>query len=177
MKLHTPLALFCVLALTGCNTEPSTPPQPPAAQPAETTTKAPDAPAESATADQPSEAQPGLPSAAELAVMFDKATRIEARSGSLEEQKWSRELTAAEIAVLKAGIGQATDLSPSVPRCLPTVLATLYQQEQELVTLGAFCDRGSITGRIRFEIGETMGSFVPADLAKIDAALKSPSGE
>jgi len=173
MNLNTLLALTCVLALTGCEEAQKTAPLPLEAQQAQTPTKAP--PAQQATTSQPSKALPKLPSAAELIALIDRATRIEAKSGKWSEQpEWSKDLTKADIANLKAGIGEATKLSAMIPRCVPSVVVTLYQQKNELATLGAFCDRGSLTGPIRFDINKVMGSFIPQDLTKVGAALKSP---
>jgi hypothetical protein len=127
-----------------------------------------------ANAGQPSKAPSKLPTAAELTALIDKATRIEAESGKLEKRKWSKDLTKEDIANLRAGIGEAKKISGSVPRCVPTVVVRLYQEKQVLATLGAFCDRGALTGPIRFDINKTMGSFTPQDLAKVGAALESP---
>jgi hypothetical protein len=162
MNLHTSLALACVLALTGCKKEPRTSPQPPKAQPAKTPTRA---------AKAPAKASPKLPTAAELIALIDKATRIEAKSAKWKKKKWSKDLTKADIANLKAGIGEAKKISGSIPRCAPSVVVILYQQKKELATLGLLCGR---TGTMRFDINKTLGSFIPQDKAKVNAALKSP---
>jgi hypothetical protein len=153
MNLHTSLALACVLALT---------PQLPKAQPAKTPTRA---------AKAPAKASPKLPTAAELIALIDKATRIEAKSAKWKKKKWSKDLTKADIANLKAGIGEAKKISRSIPRCAPLVVVILYQQKKELATLGLLCGR---TGPMRFDINKTLGSFIPQDKAKVNAALKSP---
>ena len=173
MSLHTSLALACALALTGCKKEPEAS-QPRTAQSAPAPTKAPPKAAPQPAASQPTPAAPTLPTAAELLALIDKATRIEAKSGVMQKPEWSKDLTKEDIASLKAGIGEATEFSRSLPRCLPTVVATLYQQDKVLATLGAFCDRGTFTGPVRFDINTTKGRFTPQDVAKIGAALESP---
>ena len=106
--------------------------------------------------------------------MIHKATRIEASSGKLVKPPWSKELTAADVADLKAGIGEATKILGSLPRCIPSVVVTLFRQLETLGTLGAFCNRGVFTGPISFHVNKTKGCFLPQDIAKVGAALRSP---
>jgi hypothetical protein len=157
MKLHPALVpalvLAGALALMGCKTQPEATPT---TRPVGSTSPAP------------------LPTAAELIGLIDEATHIEAHSGEWEETTWSKTLTEADIANLRAGIGEATEISAEVPRCTPSVVVTLHQQQQPLATLGAFCDQGELSGPIRFEIGETAGSFTPADIATLGVALRPP---
>ena len=122
-----------------------------------------------ALADQPAK----VPTAAELAALIDKATRIEAKSAPGEIPTWSKDLTKADIANLKAGIGDA-ELSPGAPRCLPTVIVVLYQEKKEVARLGAFCDRGRLDPLMRFDMGKTIGSLEAQDIKKVSAALESP---
>jgi len=129
-----------------------------------------------ATAGQPSKVPSKLPTAAELTALINKATRIEAKSGIGEKLKWSKDLTKADIANLKVGIGEATKISATIPRCAPTVLVTLYQQKKELAEL-AILAGCSPTGPIRFDINKTRGVFMPQDMPKVNAALKPPSGK
>lgn len=173
MNLHTPLALACVLAFAGCKkeqqTSPPASPQPPAAQ------KAPVKPAAAPpTATSPApKATPKLPTAAELTALIDRATRIEAKSGAMQKPKWSKDLPPEDVANLKAGIGEAT-FSTGAPRCLPSVIVTLYEKEQVLATLGGFCASGNPTGLMRFDINNTTGSLTVQDIARVNAALESP---
>lgn len=167
MNLHTPLALACVLALAGCKKEQQTSPPAPAQQ----APAARQAPAAPAPASRPSRAT--LPTAAELAALIDRATRIEAKSGVMEKPKWSKDLPPEDIANLKAGIGEAK-FDTGAPRCLPSVIVTLYEKEQVLATLGGFCSSGNPTGLMRFEINNTIGSLTVQDIAKVNAALESP---
>jgi len=126
-----------------------------------------------ATAGQPSKAPSRLPTAVELTALLDKATRIEARSGIGEKPTWSKDLTKADIADLEAGIGEATGISATIPRCAPTVIVTLYQQKKKLAELAilAGCNPA---GPIRFDIDKTKGCFMPQDMAKVNAALEPP---
>jgi len=129
-----------------------------------------------ATAGEPSKAPSKLPTAAELTALINKATRIEAKSGIGEKPAWSKDLTKADIASLKAGIGKATEITKTIPRCAPTVLMTLYQQKKELAEFAILAGCGP-KGPIRFHIDKTVGCFMPKDMAKVNAALKPPSGK
>jgi hypothetical protein len=149
------------LALTGCKTEST--PRP--------------TPAETPSAAHATTSPAALPTATKLRELLGEATRVEARSGEWEEATWSKTLTEAEVAQLIAGVGEATEITTTVPRCPPTVVVTLHGPEQPLATLGAFCEQGSVTGPIRFDIGGTSGSFTPEDIAEVGAALQPPAAE
>ncbi len=129
-----------------------------------------------AEAGQPQTDSPEVPTAAELVALIEKATRIEAKSASGQKPTWSKDLTKADIAKLKAGIGKA-EISPYPPRCLPTVIVILYEQNKELAKLGAFCDGDKVSTLMRYDIGKTIGSLTPQDIEKVSAALESPVDE
>jgi hypothetical protein len=82
-------------------------------------------------------------------------------------------LATGDIVRIGRCIGKAT-LDAGAPRCLPTVLVTVYEKDIELAELGAFCGRGSVSSLMRFRVGGMLGSLTPEDTIKIGAALKSP---
>lgn len=168
MTLRTSFALACVLAITACKKDPA--PAAPAAEPAAKPAAAQPAAAAPTADGQPSKGLTSIPTAAELIALIDKATRIEAKSGKMEKREWSKDLTKEDIASLKAGIGDA-ELSAGAPRCIPTVDVIIYQEQQELAKLGGFC---STKGPMRFDYKGIIGSLIPRDHAKINAALESP---
>ena len=69
------------------------------------------------------------------------------------------------------GIGASSPVDGSVPRCLPTVSVTLYDGDDEVGSIGAFCGE---KGPMRYALGGRKGSFEAADPAKVDEALMSP---
>ncbi len=151
------LALAGVSALAGCTTKPTS-----GSHPADN------------PANQSAGSRTELPTAAELIAPIDEATHVEAESGEWEETTWSKTLTEAGIANLAAGIGEATEITTMVPRCTPSVVVTIHRPQARRATFGAFCDQGSLTGPIRFDIDGVMGSFTPEDIAKVSAALEAP---
>ena len=163
MSLRAALALILLMALAGCKKDAALAPQP-AAKPAPTVPPA---------AAQPAKTPSPLPTAAALMALFDKATRIEAKSGAGQKPTWSKDLPPEDVAALRAGIGDAA-FSPHAPRCLPTVVVTLYRQTEELAKLGAFCDADKVDALMRFDIDGETGSLTAKDPAKVKAALESP---
>ncbi len=146
--------------LTACGSKaPPVEPAPPPAAPVVAATPAPP-PAAPVPA--------GLPTAADLAALFDRATRVEARSGKMEKPAWSRDLTDEQVTLLREALGDAP-VEAGAPRCLPTVTATLFEGDEMLATFGAFC--GQSAGPIRVDVGPVSGSLMPQDYDKLEAAL------
>jgi len=177
MNIRTLLTVTCLLATLGCRPDAGVPPPPAAepkvaSQPAAAAKPATPKPTPAAKLATP-KPERKLPTAAEIAALIDQATRIEARSGTGQKPTWSKDLTAEDVAKLKAGIG-AAEVSPAAPRCLPTVTVTLYGKDKPLATLGGFCSSTNPMGLMRFDIAGATGSLRVQDVAKVNAALESP---